>query len=62
MITQIGAAFGEIYKRRGAYSRQNGSKRYYYGFKRRPQIGDALRACLHEGGEPQVGEVTRFGG
>ena len=21
-----------------------------------------LRACLHGGGEPQVGEVTRFGG
>ena len=53
---------GKFNKRRDAYSRQNGTKRYYYGFKRRPQIGDALRACLHEGGEPQVGEVTRFGG
>ena len=21
----------------------------------------SLRACLHEGGEPQVGEVTRLG-
>ena len=25
-------------KRRGAYSRKYGTKRYYYGFKRRPQI------------------------
>ena len=23
---------------------------------------DPLRACLHAGGEPQVGEVTRLGG
>ena len=23
---------------------------------------DTLRACLHGGGGPQVGEVTRFGG
>ena len=22
----------------------------------------SLRACLHRGGEPQVGEVTRLGG
>ena len=62
MITQISAAFGKFNTRRGAYLRQYGTKRYYYGFKRRPQIGAALRACLHGGGEPQVGEVTRFGG
>ena len=24
--------------------------------------GRGLRACLHEGGGPQVGEVTRLGG
>ena len=25
-------------------------------------LSGALRACLHGGGGPQVGEVTRFGG
>ena len=29
-------------KRRDAYSRKYGSKRYYYGFKRRPQISAAF--------------------
>ena len=27
-----------------------------------PAAFDNLRACLHGGGGPQVGEVTRFGG
>ena len=35
--------------RRGAYSRKYGTKRYYYGFKRRPQISASYanpRLCL----------------
>ena len=34
----MSAAFGGFNKRRGAYSRKYGTKRYYYGFKCRPQI------------------------
>ena len=41
VITQINAAFG-VNMRRGAYSRKYGTKRYYYGFKRRPQISAAF--------------------
>ena len=32
----------EFNKRCGAYSRKYGTKRYYYGFKRRPQISAAF--------------------
>ena len=42
VITQISAAFGEFNKRHGAYSRKYGTKRYYYGFKRLPQISAAF--------------------
>ena len=38
LIIQISAAFGEFNKHRRAYSRKYRTKRYYYGFKRRPQI------------------------
>ena len=39
VITQTGTAFGLGFnKRRDAYSRKYSTKRYYYGFKRRPQI------------------------
>ena len=43
VITQISTAFGLGFnKRRDAYSRKYGTKRYYYGFKRRPQISAAF--------------------
>ena len=32
----------EVNKRCGAYSRKYGTKRHYYGFKRRPQISAAV--------------------
>ena len=41
VITQISAAWG-FNKRCGAYSRKYGTKRYYDGFKRRPQISAAF--------------------
>ena len=31
-------------------------------FVHQPGANHALRACLHGGGGPQVGEVTRLGG
>ena len=47
VIAQKSAPFWEgggnvIFKRSGTYSRKYGTKRYYYGFKRRPQISAAF--------------------
>ena len=33
-----------------------------WAFRATPHTKTPLRACLHGGGGPQVGEVTRFGG
>ena len=46
VIVQISAAFGNggnsIFKRSSTCSRKYGAKRYYNGFKRRPQISTAF--------------------
>ena len=41
---------------------QTGREKLFVFRAKTDTCGRGLRACLHEGGGPQVGEVTRLGG